>query len=103
MLEAATDSSLVLLGGSLKAEGFGDGFSLAKHILRESGNLLRSHCEHRKAMRGNLVSHIMQPRPVHNQALPAGISRVTRFTEANNTISFCLKKSVQSVKFVGRI
>jgi len=31
-LEAATHSLLILLGGSLKAEGFGDGFSLAKHI-----------------------------------------------------------------------
>jgi len=33
-LEAATHSLLILLGGSLKAEGFGDGFSLAKHIPR---------------------------------------------------------------------
>ncbi|MFZ2147085.1 MAG: hypothetical protein WAV28_07685, partial [Sedimentisphaerales bacterium] len=33
LLEAATHSLLILLGGSLKAEGFGDGFSLAKHIL----------------------------------------------------------------------
>jgi len=31
-LEAATHSLLILLGGSLKAEGFGDGFSMAKHI-----------------------------------------------------------------------
>ena len=42
-LEAATHSLLILLGGSLKAarlgegqavarEGFGDGFSLAKHV-----------------------------------------------------------------------
>jgi hypothetical protein len=30
--EAATHSLLILLGGSLKAEGFGDGFSLVKHI-----------------------------------------------------------------------
>ena len=30
--------SFALLGGSLKAEGFGDGFSLAKHILCESRN-----------------------------------------------------------------
>jgi len=37
-LEAATHSLLILLGGSLKAEGFGDGFSLAKHIPCESGN-----------------------------------------------------------------
>ena len=58
-LEAATHSLLILLGGSLKAarlgarrggarrspegqaiarEGFGDGFSLAKHILCESRN-----------------------------------------------------------------
>jgi len=35
-LEAATHSLLILLGGSLKAEGFGDGFSLAKHIPCES-------------------------------------------------------------------
>jgi len=32
-LEAATHSLLILLGDSLKAEGFGDGFSLAKYIL----------------------------------------------------------------------
>jgi hypothetical protein len=31
-LEAATHSLIILLGGSLKAEGFGDGFSLAKYI-----------------------------------------------------------------------
>ncbi|MFZ2149016.1 MAG: hypothetical protein WAV28_17540, partial [Sedimentisphaerales bacterium] len=31
-LEAATHSLVILLGGILKAEGFGDGFSLAKHI-----------------------------------------------------------------------
>jgi hypothetical protein len=32
VLEAATHSLLILLGGILKAEGFGDGFSPAKHI-----------------------------------------------------------------------
>jgi hypothetical protein len=32
-LEAATHSLFILLYGSLKAEGFGDGFYLAKHIL----------------------------------------------------------------------
>ena len=34
VLEAATHSLIILLGGILKAEGFGDGFSLAKHIPR---------------------------------------------------------------------
>ena len=33
-LEAATHSLIILLCGILKAEGFGDGFSLAKHILQ---------------------------------------------------------------------
>jgi hypothetical protein len=32
-LEAATHSLLILLGDSLKAEGFGDGCPLAKHRL----------------------------------------------------------------------